>query len=72
MAELGRRDRFKLCCPKGRVGSIPTMGTFMTKKLKPKQKEALKQSIINACPCDCHTSGAFDTHWDSGCCEYAQ
>lgn len=27
VAKLGIRDRFKSCCPKGRVGSIPTRRT---------------------------------------------
>ena len=25
---IGRRDRLKLCCPPGRVGSSPTTGTI--------------------------------------------
>ena len=24
---IGRRDRLKICCPQGRVGSSPTRGT---------------------------------------------
>lgn len=31
---IGRRDRLKICCPQGRVGSSPTTGT---KKRSPRE-----------------------------------
>ena len=35
VAELGRRDGFKIHCPSGRVGSIPTSGINSTQRFGP-------------------------------------